>query len=247
MGNVSAKGIVLRQVNYGEADRMLTVFTDEYGIIKAAARGVRRMKSRRSAAAQFLCYGEFDLYMSGGEVSTLNSVSVLDAFYPVSEDISAISLFTYFADMAMAGVGFSNPDVQILRLFLNTLYMCAYKKLNLISAKVVYELRFMATIGFVPMLGRCSACGKSENITGFDLNFGVVCEECRRKTEGCIDMPEDVYHAICYILASEEKKMFSFKASADVMRKVSNISEKYVSRHLEKNFSSLDYFKKILT
>lgn len=247
MGNVSTKGIVLKQNNYGEADRMLTVFTEEYGIIKAAARGARRMKNRFGAAAQFLCYSDFELFMSNSEVASVNGISVNDAFYPASENISVLALFTYISDITIAGLGFSNPDERVLRLFLNTLYMCAYKRLAPEIAKVVYELRLMGYIGFAPMLGQCIVCGGSEDIELFDLNGGVVCGRCKSKAGKCVSMPENVYHALCYILASEDKKMFSFKASKDVINALGRISEQYINMHLDKKFSSLDYFKKILT
>lgn len=245
--NIITKGIVLKQSNYGEADRMLTVFTAEYGIIKVAARGVRRMKSRRSAAAQFLCYSDFELFMSNSEVATANNITVLDAFYPAQEEIEVLSLFTYISDLVIAGMGYSNPDERVLKLFLNTLYMCAYKRFNLSMAKTVFELRFMAYMGYVPMLAHCIVCGGQDNISHFDINGGVVCRGCTGQAGKCIDMPEDVYRAICYILASEDKKMFSFKASEEVIRGVSRISEKYIETHLDKNFSSLEYFKKMLT
>lgn len=245
--NIITKGIVLKQSNYGEADRMLTVFTAEYGIIKVAARGVRRMNSRRSAAAQFLCYSDFELFMSKSEVATANNITVIDVFYPAQEDIAVLSLFTYISDLVIAGLGFSNPDERVLSLFLNTLYMCAYKKYNLSMAKTVFELRFMAYMGYVPMIAHCICCGGTDNIKHFDINGGVVCAECRSQAGKCIDMPEDVYHALCYILAAENKKMFAFKASEAVIRGVSKISEKYIETHLDKNFSSLQYFKNMLT
>ncbi len=246
MGNVSTRGIVIKQTNYGEADRMLTIFTEEYGIIKAAARGVRRMNSRRAAAAQFLCYCDFELFMTSSEISSVNNISVVDAFFPAGENIVILSLFTYISDIIIAGMGYSNPDNRILKLFLNTLYMCAYKNFDVRMAKSVFELRYMAYIGFLPMLGKCADCGNPD-IAYFDLNCGTVCKECHGRHKDCIKISEDVYHAVCYILASEEKKMFSFRVSEKVLDELSKLTEKYTSFHLDRKFSTLDYFKSMLT
>lgn len=246
MGNVNVRGIVIKQTNYGEADRMLTIFTAEYGIIKAAARGVRRMKSRRSAAAQFLCYCEFEMYMAGNEVANINNINVVDAFFPACENIEILSLFTYISDIVTAGLGYSNPDERILKLFLNTLYKCTYKNFNPYMAKSVFELRFMAYIGFIPILGKCAFC-ENENIAYFDYGSGVMCENCHTQQKKGMKISQAVYHAVCYILASEEKKMFSFAVSNEIMKELGNLSEKYVEIHLDRKFSSLQYFKTMLT
>ena len=59
MAEVRARGVIIKQSDYGEGHRMLTVFTEEYGIVKAVSYGVKKTKSK-SASSQFLCYGDFD-------------------------------------------------------------------------------------------------------------------------------------------------------------------------------------------
>lgn len=220
---------------------MLTVFTEKNGIMKAAAKGVRRMNSKFAAAAQFLCYCDFEMY-AGGEVANINNIRIIDAFLPISEDIVKLSAFAYLADIINFGMGYECADSRVLKLFLNTLYMCAYRNYDCAVAKVIFELRFMAYIGFIPHLGSCAECG-SDKPEYFDLSRGVICKNCHDKHKRGIRMSQDAYYAICYILASEEKKVFSFKISEEILKEVSEISERYVMFHLDRSFASLEYFK----
>ena len=116
------RGIIIRQNNYGDAHRMLSVFTKDSGIIKAVRYGVRGKKTSNAAAFQLFCYGDFKLRPSRGEIMTAVSADVLDGFYPVSEDIVKLSLLSYLADITYCLLGEGNPDNRILSMFLNTVY-----------------------------------------------------------------------------------------------------------------------------
>jgi DNA repair protein RecO (recombination protein O) len=240
--NIQTDGLVIKQADYKEADRMLTLFTPEYGIIQAAARGVRKMKSGRSASAQLFCYSSFELY-TGGDIAVLNNVTMKDAFFPISEDIEKLSLFTYFSDAVMAALGEHNPDSDTLSLFLNSLYAAAYKKVDLLKIKPVFEIRLMRNCGFFPDILHCSRCLKKEGLAYFSARDALVCGECRQKS----DMPlsPDSYACLYYILYSMPKKIYSFNAPKEVFCELSELSEKYLIYHLERAFPTLEYYKKI--
>ena len=100
MAKIRARGIIIKQSDYGEGHRMLSIFTEEYGIIKAVSYGVKKSKSRAAASSQFLCYGDFELYRGDNkDIMTVNSIDTADGFYPVSEDIIKLSLCVYLADI----------------------------------------------------------------------------------------------------------------------------------------------------
>lgn len=242
MAEIRARGIIIRQADYGEGHRMLTVFTKEYGIIKAVSYGVKKSKSKAAASSQLLCYGDFDLYKGiGKDVMTVNSIDTLDGFYPVCEDIKKLSLCVYLADITYSLLGTNNPDLRILNLFLNIIYALAYREESIDKIKTVYELKLMSVGGYCPELNVCVGCGKND-IYAFDLlKGGSVCRECGGKYT--VRMDKNMYKALNYIISSDDKKMLAFTASDELMQSVGKISEQYVSLQLDKKFSSLDYYK----
>ncbi len=233
-------GLVIKQTDYGEGNRILTVFTEEYGIIQAVSYGARRVKSRAGAASQYLCWGDFSLSM-GGDIARVRDVKTRDSFLPIQEDIVKLSCAAYLTDITYAALDMNNPDKRLLHTLLNILYAMAYKEADTGKAKPVYELRLMMLAGFMPCMDRCMICGKTDNIAAFSPKGGIVCGGCRRR--GDIPVSADEYAALSYILTCPDKRILSFNASDKVMRTIESISEKYVSEHLDREFRSLNYYR----
>lgn len=244
MSDVKVRGIIIKKSDFGEANRILTIFTKEYGIVRAAVYGAKSIKSKNSAGSQFLTYADFMLRDNGRDFMTLKSCDVIENFFPVQEDIVKLSLCVYFSDLIYNLINQNVPDEDILRLFLNTVYALSYKELDTETVRAVFELRVLSYAGYRPNLNNCTGCQSSEDIVAFSPHTGgIVCRRCRRRED--ISINADIYHAIKYILTAEEKKMFSFSASDDVMREVSKISESYMRTYTDKEFTSLEYYKKI--
>lgn len=244
MSLIKLRGIIIKQSDFGEANKVLTIFTEEKGIIKASIYGAKSIKNKKSGLSQILTYGDFMLNDTGKDLMTVQSIEPIECFFSVGEDIQKLSLCVYFTDVIYSLIDTNSPDENMLKLLLNCIYALSYKEIDLETVRAVFELRVISYAGFMPNLYTCTKCREIDNIIAFSVkNGGIVCEGCA----GMEDYPinADIYHAIKYILTSEEKKMLSFKASEEVMKKVSQIAEDYVKNYAEKEFSSLEYYKKI--
>ena len=244
MSNIKVRGIIIKQSDFGERNRIVTIFTREYGIIRTVVYGAKSIKHKNSASTQFLCYADFILRDTGRDMMTFVSSDILESFFPVYEDITKLSLCVYLADLIYSLINQNVPDNNILSLFLNTVYAICYKSIDNSVAKAVFELRVIAYAGYMPNLSHCTMCGKGEDIVAFSpKSGGILCKNCR--CVGDFNINAEIYHAIRYILTSEEKKMFSFKASEEVMDEVIKIAESYAKTYNDKPLSSLDYYKKM--
>ena len=245
MAKIRARGIIIKQSDYGEGHRILSIFTEGYGIIKAVSYGVKKSRSKAAASSQFLCYGDFELYKGENkDIMTVNSIDTVDGFYPISEDIKKLSLCVYMSDITYSILGMNNPDDRILHIFLNSIYALAYRNENLNKIKAVYELKLMCAGGYMPEIHSCVSCGKGD-VFAFDLlKGGMVCRECGGKY--IVQMDKNLYRALDYISACSDKKMLSFNASDDVLEKLGRLTERYISLQLDHVFGSLDYYKAML-
>lgn len=245
MAKIRARGIIIKQSDYGEGHRMLSVFTEEYGIVKAISYGVKKSKSKAAASSQFLCYGDFEFYKGANkDIMTVNSINTIDGFYPVSEDIKKLSLCVYLSDITYSILGSNNPDSRVLHIFLNSVYALAYKGEDMKKVKTVYELKLMCAGGYMPSIHSCVSCG-SANIFAFDLlKGGMVCRECGGKY--MVKMNKTLYMALEYISGCEDKKMLSFNANDELLDSLGTLTEQYVNLQLDRKFASLDYYKTML-
>ena len=242
------KGLIIKQTDFGEGNRMLTIFTEDFGIIKAAVYGVKGARSRRSAASQFLSWAEFMLYSGRGDVASVNSVTSIETFFPIQEDLKKLALSVYLCDITYYAEGRSVPNPPLLKLLLNTLYMLAYRDIPIGKAKAVYELKLASYMGYMPEFLKCAACGEKEEAKYFSLECGgAVCSRCHAVSRDDIKVHPAALYAGAYILYAEEKKVFSFEISDEILKELSEISEKYLLYHMERDFSSLIYLKKLLT
>ncbi len=244
MDDLIFRGIIIKQNNYGDAHRMLTIFTESNGIIKAVRYGIRGKKTSNAAAFQLLCYGDFKLRPSKGDIMTASEADIIDGFYPVSEDIVKLSLLSYLADITYALLGEANPDRRILSLFLNTVYAAAYRSEPYLKLKTVYELKLMCADGFMPQLGGCGVCGGEARYFSPDRG----CMVCRsHRNAGDIKTSQGAAAIMKHIVTCPDKKMLAFSVKDEAYySELSALTEKYVSAHADKEFASLGYFKAML-
>ena len=125
--HISTQGLVLREVNYKESDKLLTVLTAEGGKRTVKARGCRRKGSPLAAAAQLLVYSDMTLF-EYRDYFTLNEAESLQQFWRVRSDLERLSLASYFAEVMEAVAVEGRPDPPALSLILNSLY--ALDRLN---------------------------------------------------------------------------------------------------------------------
>lgn len=239
---IKTRAVVARRSDYAESNCMLTLYAEELGIISACVYGIKSKKSRLRAAAQPLCFAEFVLAKGGGDIYRVESADIIETFYPISEDIQKLALANYFTELM--GDSFSASDNEMLALLLNTLYAISYKDIDTALAKAVFELKIMQYSGYEPSADACIKCGKAEGLTYFDFSGGALCQDCG--THASEKMMPDTKSAIDYILKADTKKLFSFTLLKEAQKNLSDICEGYLLSKSEKNYKSLEYYKKIL-
>lgn len=243
----TTKGLVLREVRYKEADRILTVLTEAHGKIAVKARGALRKGSRLGAASQALCWSEFTLFGNRGRF-TADEGSSLEQFLGLREDIAQLALGAYFAELLDTVCAEEVPDVPALRLALNALYALSRGIYGPEHVKSVFELRLMCLEGFAPDLRACGVCGRTD-IDGpmFSPTSGMAhCRGCGGLAEGeSLPLDGESLAAMRHIVDAPPKREFSFVLPEASEQKLARACEAFVRRQLDKNFYSLDYWKSV--
>lgn len=240
MQDLIYRGIIIRQSNYGDAHRMLWIFTETDGIIKAVRYGIRGKKTSNAAAFQLFSYADFKLRPSRGDIMTAVSADVVDGFCPLAEDIKKLALVSYLADITYNILDEANPDKEIMSLFLNATYAVCYRDEPWQKIKAVYELKLMSLGGYMPRLDSCGVCGNKPMYFSVDKGE-TVCRE--HQSAGDIATDDIMLSLMNYISRCEIKKMLAFTMTDEkVMKRLNVLTERYVSVHCDKEFKSLQYF-----
>ena len=159
--HIVTRGLVLREVAYKEADKILTVLTEEGGKRTVKARGCRRKGSRLAAAAQLLVWSEMTLFAYRDHFN-MNEATPLEQFWGVRSDMDKLALASYFAETMEAVALEGRPDPGLLSLILNSLYALDKLQKPLPLVKAAYELRLLCLAGSEPRLAACAGCGAAQ-------------------------------------------------------------------------------------
>lgn len=244
-------GLVVREVDYRDNDKIITILTDKLGKISANVPGGRSIKSKRMAACGLFCYSTFSLSRRGSHY-IVSQASLIENFYRIREDVVRLSMGYYIAQLA-EGVSEENLENEdLLRLTLNTLFVLAKGKVPLLQVKAVYELRLMCDIGQMPDLVACRECGCYDgDIFLLPDEGGLLCASCGASEpegvmEQAIPLNRTVLTALRYIVLAEDKKIFQFHVSGENLRYLAQVTERYLLYRLDRHFSALDFLKTVL-
>lgn len=246
--HLTTRGLVLREVNYKESDKILTVLTAEEGKLTVSARGCRKKGSAIAAAGQLLVWSEFTLYEYQGRWAVKEAVTERQ-FTGVRSDLDKLALGSYFAEVTEALAEEGQTEQGLLSLILNSLH--ALEKLDLPPAliKTAFEWKAMALAGYEPMAEGCAVCGCQEpEEPRINLSAGVIhCAPCRQGAGDGISMPitPAALAALRHFVWGDPKRLFSVRLDENSLRQLGQASEAYLMTQLERGFRTLDFYKSI--
>ncbi|MGN1030990.1 MAG: DNA repair protein RecO [Butyricicoccaceae bacterium] len=243
MEHITAKGLVIRETPFGEADCYITVLTEKLGKIEVLCRGVRRKKGRMANAVRVFCYSELTLYCSGRRY-TLNDASVEMQFWRITEDIEKCALAYYLVQVAGLIADSDDDMPELLPTLLRALYALEKQNRSVHVVKPAFELRAACLAGYQPNLGACAVCGSGEGTPSFLLEEGVlVCPSCRTRVGGTyLPLTGGVLEAMRYIIGCEGRRLFAFSVNAETARQLEIVCERHLMYHLEQKCSALEFY-----
>ncbi|MBQ8297069.1 MAG: DNA repair protein RecO [Ruminococcus sp.] len=250
---LTIEGIVLKERSVGEQDKFIDILTKESGVLELSVKGAKKINGKSASSTQLFAYSRFCVQQRKDRFY-LNSAEPIHIFYNLRSSLSGLSLAAYFAEiLKFCCTEEHSGNGDVMRLFLNTLH---YLEKNLRSEKLlksIFELRLMSEIGYMPDILACRRCGCYEpEKLFFFLNDGdFCCLDCFADSESSVGKTDyfkiklPVLNAVRHIVLADFDRLFNFRVSEAVQSELSAISEAYLTRHLERSFNTLNFYKSI--
>jgi len=184
-----AHALVLKRFSVGETDRILTLFTREYGKLSAIAKGSRRELSRLGAATEPFTYSRL-LLAVGQNLDVLTQGEVREAFHASRSDLTRIAYASYFAELVNASLEERQPNPDLFDLMLSCLYILEQATMPDLIARL-FELQSLRLLGYEPQLRQCVRDGAPLQGPGLGFNpsrGGALCARCADETPGTLPM-----------------------------------------------------------
>ena len=242
MTKISAPGLVIREQSVGEYDRLITVLTAQHGIVRAFSRGAKKAKSKKLSATALLTYSDFT-FVKTRDTFSVEDAEALEVFFELRSDVEKTALAQYICELACEFCEEDYESEEILRLFLNALWLLKGGKKEPDFIKAVTELRLVSLAGYMPALVACDGCGEYETPRMFfSYEEGkLYCESCVHPPR-CAEIESSVVKAMRYVTLSDFEKIFSFKLSPENTAVFSAVCEGYILSKTAHRFKTLDFY-----
>lgn len=243
--HIVIRGVVLRETETKETDKILTLLTAERGRLSVIARGARRKGCRFAACAQSLAWSEWTLYQRGGWYYA-NEGTTLELFSGLRNDLDAMSLGFYFAELTEAVTTEEAPAGELLRHLLNGLYALSALHKPPALVKPTFELRLLCLAGYEPLADACALCGREDpEDPVLDTAQGVLrCRGCGGG--GGRPLCPDSLAALRHIVYGDPRRLYAFRLGEEPLGRLAAAAEAFLCVQLERGFSTLDFYKSLL-
>ena len=177
------KAIVLGYHPLGEADRIVVFYTEDFGKVRAVARGARKVKNRLCGRLEILTYGDLVFFERiDKDLHIVNSFDIIEPFQGLREDLLKIAYCSYLAELIQQVGTEGEAEADIFDLTLNIMFMMKTTHDPEMLART-FEIRLLTSAGFSPQLDSCVVCSCDiGNMTSLGFNVtrgGVLCSECK--------------------------------------------------------------------
>jgi DNA repair protein RecO (recombination protein O) len=199
-GALKTDAIVLRSLRYGEADRILHLYTPGLGRIGAIAKGIRRTRSRFGGRLEPFCRVRLVCHEGRGELLTVTGVETLESYGALREQAVTLDAAARACDAVARIFETGEPHPAVYNLLANELALLAGDPLRASHANALaFRLKLLVAAGLAPALAACASCGDVEHLAGYSAAAGgVVCTACEA---GSFAFAQETYEFMIAALA----------------------------------------------
>lgn len=244
------EAVVLTDSDLGDQDKVITLFSKDYGKVKAVAKGARRLKSRFSPAIQMLSYVTVVLYKSRRiDMDTLSECEINSSFLGIRNDLLRLAYGYYVAELIMKFVQGSETPRFLFDLLLKTLFSLEKIPKESLPALIHgFELKMLTILGYRPFLEGCIDCGrpikKSNSLYFSGYEGGILCPSCgkgkARKT-----ISHKAVQWMRFLLTSSLDKAVQVKLTQDLRRELELIPKDYIPYRIGEALLSYSFIETV--
>ena len=240
-------GLILRDYDtVAEADRFIAILTRDKGVIRATARGARRVTSRSGAATQPLCYAKLSL-IPGRDKYIIEDAKPIEVFFPLRQDVERLALAQYFCELALSLCPSDTPAEDHLRLLLGGLHYLAVGEKDPLLVKAVVEGRLLCLEGYAPDLSGCAHCGREDVPLYFSPTAGTLFCGDHVTAGDALAVSAGVLAALRHVLYGSFERCFAFALPAADTAALATLTERFLLAQQEKTYKTLEFYHTLRT
>lgn len=243
---IRVEAIILQHSDWGEADRLLRLFTREHGKLRAIAKGARKMQSRKAGHLEPFMRSNLML-AKGHDLWIVTQAEVIDPYSSLRENLELTARAAYVIELLDRLTYEEGQNWQLFDLVAKTLTRLVEQADPFVPIHY-YEMRILDLTGYRPLLFECASCRKE--IKAEDQFFaaevgGVLCPNCGARAENSRMISMDALRFLRHFQRSTYNESLKVSPAAKTRAEVESILNYYLTFLLERGLNSTEFLKQI--
>ena len=238
--------IVIRSLHYGESDKIVTFFTEDFGRIKGIAKGARRSKKRFQNALGLFSHLRLIFFeREGMGLMRVEGCDILHPFPKIREDLKKIFYGNYYLELINEMAGEREVNLEAFDLLLSFLLTLDATEAQEGQLRM-FEIRMLSLFGYRPNLKRCGSCKrdwedlKESPFVSFSPEKGtLVCGGCSKGLNHLIPLSLGTARLIEKISQMELEKIHRFRFTSQALSESRELLPRFITYQLGKELKSL--------
>jgi DNA repair protein RecO (recombination protein O) len=241
-----AEAVVLRHADWGEADRLLTLYTREAGKVRALAKGARKVRSRKAGHLEPFTHVRL-LLATGRDLLIVTQADTVDAHLPLRADLERTGYAAYVVELLDRFVYEEGEHPSLFRLLTQTLTRLDSEP-DVWPAVRYYEMRLLDELGFRPQLFNCANC--EAEVLPQDQFFspaqgGVLCPRCGAGLPGVRAVEVETLKYLRHFQRSSYPLARRAHPASGTRQAVEELIQAYLTYLLERGLNSPQFIRHI--
>jgi DNA repair protein RecO (recombination protein O) len=242
-----ASAVVLRHADWGEADQLLTLYTREQGMVRALAKGARKMTSRKGGHLQPFTQITIQL-AKGRDLLIVTQVETVNAFLPLHDDLVKLSYASYAVELLLRfSYEEEGGNPTLFRLLVETLERIEKESEAWLAVRY-YEMRLLDAVGFRPQLFECANCRREilpeDQFFSFTAG-GVICPRCGRGLPNLAKISVETLKYLRHFQRSSYRGASRAHPSLEAQKEAEALMQGYFTYLLERELNTPGFIKRV--
>lgn len=244
--SITSEAIVLRHSDWGEADRLLSLYTRRKGKLRALAKGVRKIRSRK--AGHLEPFNRVALLLARGrDFYIVTQAETVDSYMSLHEDLKRLGYASYIVELLDRFTYEEDENQSLYQLLADTLARLDTET-DLIAAVHYFEIRLLDQLGYRPQLFRCLQCNSEIKPVDQYISFsqgGVLCPNCGPQVPEASPIAMDTLRYLRHFQRSAYPEAARAHMSTELNHQFEHLMHQYFTYLLERNLNTPAFLRQI--
>ena len=252
MASLSTPAILLRRIEFGDYDLIVTLFTREQGKTSAIAKSAKKSTKRFPGVLE--PFSRLNVVLAKGRrkgMPVLQEASLEDPFFKIREDIVKTAYASYWSELIYLWMAEGEPQDPLYRLMLHVLAELNRGETPVEVLSILFQMRFLSLAGFRPNFDHCHACKtcldqiRHASVVSDPSKGGIACPTCGIPTNGRLKISKGTLKQLIWTDAGDLERAARVRFTPTAIREGLAFLEAFVPFHIGKSPKSLKVLRAV--